>query len=97
MTRPTGPSQPAPPVPPPSTGVPSEEEIQAARRTAAQHRRRRHPDRRCCGFCVRRWEVGQTGTGKPSRGCVHRRQALEVLDVVGQLDELGRPIPGTGA
>lgn len=94
MTRPADPSQPEP-VPP--ARIPSEEEIRAARRTAAQHRRRRHPDRRCCGSCVRRWEVGETRTGKPSRGCRDRRQALEVLDIAGQLDELGRPVPEAGA
>lgn len=74
---------------------PGAEEIRAARRVAAQHRRRRHPDKHRCGLCGGRWEVGRTRSGRPSRGCPPRRQALEILDAVGQLDELGRPVPST--
>lgn len=92
MTEPTRP-RPRTRHVPPMIAKPNDVELRAARRAAAQHRRRRYPDTSVCGLCGWRWQLGATRTGKPSRGCFRRRQALEVLDAGGLLDTHGRPAP----
>lgn len=81
----------------PPVGVPTEDEIRAARRALALHRRRRYPDTAVCGLCGYRWQAGITPSGLPSRGCLRRRHVLDVLDVAGQLDDQGRPTTPAGA
>ncbi len=71
--------------------TPDDDEIRAARRTAAAHRRRRCPNRRACTACLWPWREGRTGSGRPVRGCTLRRRALDVLDAAGLLDGHGRP------
>lgn len=72
--------------------APTENQLRAARRAVAQHRRRRYPDTGVCGLCGYRWQAGVSPSGKPYRGCLRRRRALDLLDAGGQLDGRGRPV-----
>lgn len=90
---PPPPPPPVPPAPPVPAGAepPTDDQLREARRAVARHRRRRYPDTRFCGLCGQRWHVDRTRSGRPARGCTVRRQALDVLEVAGQLDDAGRP------
>lgn len=81
------------PDPAPVRGVPTKDELRAARRAVALHRRRRYPDNGVCGLCGYRWQVTIAPRGTRYPGCLRRRHALELLDAAGQLDLPDQPGP----